>query len=127
LCLCGRSPSARTADCVCRGGGRGLGGGDSGEGGGRGGEGRGGGRGEGGAEGRGGGSGGEGSGGEGRGGEGRGGEGGNECVRADASVLPPGNFITDATVRSGHGRPGGHCPIVRPSVRYRPRDKPAHI
>jgi hypothetical protein len=35
-------------------------------------------------------------------------------VRADASVLPPGNFITDATVRPSHGRPSGHRPIVRP-------------
>jgi hypothetical protein len=57
-------------------------------------------------------------------GGGRGGEGGNKCVRADASVLPPGNFITDATVRPSHGRPSGHRPIVRPSVRYRPRDNP---
>jgi hypothetical protein len=25
------------------------------------------------------------------------------CVRENASVLPPGNFITDATVRPSHG------------------------
>jgi hypothetical protein len=71
--------------------------------------------------------------GEGRegGGEGRGGEEGNKCVRADAScvrtdasVLPPSNFITDATVRLSHGRPSGHRPIVRPSVCYRPHDNP---
>jgi hypothetical protein len=37
-------------------------------------------------------------------------------VRADASVLHPGNFITDATVRPSHGRPCGHCSTVRPSV-----------
>jgi hypothetical protein len=78
--------------------------------------------------------------GEGReGGEGRGrkGEGGNECVRADVlcprerwiasartrsrscglkCFLPPGNFLTDATVRPSHGRPSGHCPIFRPSI-----------
>jgi hypothetical protein len=46
------------------------------------------------------------------------------CVRVDASVLPPGNFITEATVRPSHGRPSGHRPVVRPSVRYRPRDYP---
>jgi hypothetical protein len=58
------------------------------------------------------------------------GEEGNECVRvdalfphghtrvrADASVLPPGNFITDATMRPSHGRRSGHRPTVRPSVR----------
>jgi hypothetical protein len=38
-------------------------------------------------------------------------------VRADASVLPPGNFKKDATVRPSHGRPRGHRPIVRLSVR----------
>jgi hypothetical protein len=38
------------------------------------------------------------------------------CVRADASVLPPCNFIMDATVRLSHGRPSGHRPTVRPSV-----------
>jgi hypothetical protein len=47
-------------------------------------------------------------------------------VRADASVLPRGNFITDAKVRPSHGQPSGHRPIVRlsvcPSVRYCPRD-----
>jgi hypothetical protein len=69
---------------------------------------------------------------EGREGGGRGEGGGevwNECVRADASVLSPGNFITDATVRLSHGRPSAHrpivCPSVRPSIRYRPRDNPA--
>jgi hypothetical protein len=36
------------------------------------------------------------------------------CVRADASVLPPCNFITDATVRPSHGRSSGHRPILRP-------------
>jgi hypothetical protein len=35
-----------------------------------------------------------------------------------------GNFITDATVRLSHGRPCGHHPTVRPSVRYRPHDNP---
>jgi hypothetical protein len=65
----------------------------------------------------------------GRGGKGEGKEGGGEgdgrgnasvrtqgCVRADASVLPLGNFITDATVRTSHRRPSGHRPSVRPSV-----------
>jgi hypothetical protein len=51
-----------------------------------------------------------------------------DCIRADASVLPPSNFITDATVRPSHGRPCGHRPIVRPSVcpsiRYRLHDNP---
>jgi hypothetical protein len=42
---------------------------------------------------------------------------GPKCVCADASVLPPGNFITDATVRLSHGRPSGHRPTVRSSVR----------
>jgi hypothetical protein len=37
-------------------------------------------------------------------------------VRADASVLPPGNFKKDTTVRPSHGRPRGHRPTVRPSV-----------
>jgi hypothetical protein len=45
-------------------------------------------------------------------------------VRVDASVLSLGNFITDATVRPSHGRPSGHCPSIRPSVRYHPRDNP---
>jgi hypothetical protein len=40
-------------------------------------------------------------------------------VRADAAVLPPGNFKKDATVRPSHGRPHGHRPIVRPSVRLK--------
>jgi hypothetical protein len=35
-----------------------------------------------------------------------------------------GNFITDATVRPSHGRPYGHRPTVRPSIRYRPHDNP---
>jgi hypothetical protein len=38
-------------------------------------------------------------------------------VRADASRFIPGNFITDATVRTSHGRPNGHRPSVRPSER----------
>jgi hypothetical protein len=42
---------------------------------------------------------------------------GRECVRADAAVLPPCNFKKDATVHLSHGRPHGHRPIVRPSVR----------
>jgi hypothetical protein len=46
------------------------------------------------------------------------------CIYADSCVLSPGNFIMDATVRSSHERPSGHRPIVRPSVRYRPRDNP---
>jgi hypothetical protein len=50
---------------------------------------------------------------------------GHAHVRVDASVLPPGNFIMDATVRPSHGRPSGHRPSVRPSVRYRPRDNPS--
>jgi hypothetical protein len=36
----------------------------------------------------------------------------------------PGNFKKDTTVRPSHGRPHGHRPIVRPSVRKRPRDNP---
>jgi hypothetical protein len=44
--------------------------------------------------------------------------------RADASVLPPCNFITEATVRPNHRRPSGHRPIVRPPVHYHPRDNP---
>jgi hypothetical protein len=38
------------------------------------------------------------------------------CVRADAGVLPPGNFIMDATVRPSHGRLSGYRPTIRPSV-----------
>jgi hypothetical protein len=38
------------------------------------------------------------------------------CVRTDASVLLPGNFITDATVHPSHGRPSGHRLTIRPSV-----------
>jgi hypothetical protein len=53
---------------------------------------------------------------------------GRTTVRADAAVLPPGNFKKDATVRPSHGRPHGHRPIVRPSVRPSvrkcPRDNP---
>jgi hypothetical protein len=52
-------------------------------------------------------------------------------IRADASVLPLGNFITDATMRPRHGRLSGHRPTVRlyirPSVRYRPRDNLAIV
>jgi hypothetical protein len=49
------------------------------------------------------------------------------CVRTDATVhadakirprgrecLPPGNFITDATVCPSHGLPSGHRPSVCP-------------
>jgi hypothetical protein len=43
---------------------------------------------------------------------------GHTRVRADASVLAPGNFMMDTTVRPSHERPNGH----RPSVRYRPHD-----
>jgi hypothetical protein len=39
-----------------------------------------------------------------------------DCVRADASVLPLRNFITDATVRPSDGQLSGHRPIFRPSV-----------
>jgi hypothetical protein len=39
---------------------------------------------------------------------------GGRRVRADASVLSPGNFIMDATVRPSHGRPSGHRLTVRP-------------
>jgi hypothetical protein len=41
---------------------------------------------------------------------------GHALVRTDASVLPPGNFITDATVRPSHRRPSGHRPSVRSSA-----------
>jgi hypothetical protein len=37
---------------------------------------------------------------------------GHACVHVDASILFPGNFITDATVRPSHGRPSGHRPTV---------------
>jgi hypothetical protein len=40
----------------------------------------------------------------------------HDRVRADASVLPPCNFITDAIMRLSHGRPSGHRPTIRPSV-----------
>jgi hypothetical protein len=42
---------------------------------------------------------------------------GRARVRADAPYFTPGNFKKDATVRLSHGRPRGHRPIVRPSVR----------
>jgi hypothetical protein len=45
-------------------------------------------------------------------------------IRADAAVLPPGNFKMDATVHPSHGRLRDHRPIVHPSVRKRPRDNP---
>jgi hypothetical protein len=52
-------------------------------------------------------------------------------VRADACARPrgrecfiPGNFNKNATVHPSHGRPRGHRPTVRTSVRYRPRDNP---
>jgi hypothetical protein len=38
-------------------------------------------------------------------------------VRVDSSCFTPGNFKKDATVCLSHGRPRGHRPIVRPSVR----------
>jgi hypothetical protein len=38
-------------------------------------------------------------------------------VSADAPCFTPGNFKKDATVRPSHGRPRGHRPIVRSSVR----------
>jgi hypothetical protein len=38
------------------------------------------------------------------------------CVRANASVLPLCNIITDAVVHPSHGRPSGHRPTVRPSA-----------
>jgi hypothetical protein len=41
---------------------------------------------------------------------------GHARFRADASVLFPCNFITDALVRPSHGRLSGHHPTVRPSV-----------
>jgi hypothetical protein len=37
-------------------------------------------------------------------------------IRTDASVLSPGNFIIDATVRPSHGRPNSHRPSVHPSA-----------
>jgi hypothetical protein len=39
-----------------------------------------------------------------------------DCVRGDASVLPPGNLITDAIVQPSHERLNGHRPTVHPSV-----------
>jgi hypothetical protein len=46
-------------------------------------------------------------------------------VRADAPCFTPGNFKKDPIVRPSHRRPCGHRPIVRPSVRKRPRDNHA--
>jgi hypothetical protein len=40
-------------------------------------------------------------------------------VRADAGVLPPGNFKKDATVRLSNGRPRSQRPSVRPSENVR--------
>jgi hypothetical protein len=37
-------------------------------------------------------------------------------VRADASVLPLGYFISDGTVRPSYRQPSGHRPTVRPSA-----------
>jgi hypothetical protein len=63
--------------------------------------------------------------------------GGGKCVRTDAHVRAdmvrprgrecfiPGNFKKDAIVRPSHGRPCGHRPTIRPSVRYRPFDNRA--
>jgi hypothetical protein len=36
------------------------------------------------------------------------------CIRADASVLSPRNFIIDATMRPSHGRLSVHRPTIRP-------------
>jgi hypothetical protein len=44
------------------------------------------------------------------------------CMSARTAVFSPCNFKTDSIVRPSHGRPCGHRPIIRPSVRYRPRD-----
>jgi hypothetical protein len=54
---------------------------------------------------------------------------GQARVRADTSVLPLGNFITDATVHRSHGRPSGHRPTVRSSAIVRMTTLPtgAHI
>jgi hypothetical protein len=38
-------------------------------------------------------------------------------VHANMPIYPLGNFITDATVHPSNGRPSGHCPCPRPSVR----------
>jgi hypothetical protein len=55
-------------------------------------------------------------------------------VRMDVSARPrrrecfiPGNFRKEATVRPSHGRPRGHRPTVRPSVRKLPRDNPTRM
>jgi hypothetical protein len=42
---------------------------------------------------------------------------GRQRVRADAHCFTLGNFKKDATVCPSHGRPRGHRPTVRPSVR----------
>jgi hypothetical protein len=51
-------------------------------------------------------------------------------IRTNASVLPPGNFVTDATMRLSHGGPSSHCPTVRLSIRlsvlYHPCDNPVY-
>jgi hypothetical protein len=44
--------------------------------------------------------------------------------KKNASVLPLGNFITDATVRPSHGRLSSHRPTILSSVRHRPRHNP---
>jgi hypothetical protein len=68
---------------------------------------------------------------QGRGRGGRGGEGMSasaSCVCTYASVLSPGNFITNAIVCPSHGRPSGHRPTIRssvcPFIRYCPHDNP---
>jgi hypothetical protein len=96
-----KNASARTVDCVRRGGREGAG--------------REGGSGEGGRE-RGGREGGRGEGGRGEGGE---------LVRTDAHCFIPGNLKKDATVRPSHEHRRGHRLTVRPSVRKGPRDNPA--
>jgi hypothetical protein len=45
-------------------------------------------------------------------------------VRTDVLIYPLDNFITDATMRSSHGRPSGHRPRRRPSVLVCPLDNP---
>jgi hypothetical protein len=39
-----------------------------------------------------------------------------DCVRSNASILSPGNFITDAIVRPSHERLSGHRLTIHPSV-----------
>lgn len=46
----------------------------------------------------------------------------HSCVRVDWVFYPPGNFKSYPTGCLSHGRPRSHYPIVRPSVRYHPRD-----